>query len=103
MGAMTGFIKRLEETFSAAAFAEAGERDEALRMAGIPPCEAAAKAGIEDVFAAAAFAEAGCPDQAREILGLRTTRTIRFTSKSGGFLESIGLAGVPVVFGLAEI
>ncbi len=95
---MLGMLKSmLEDSFAAQAFAEAGERQEAMRMADVREMEGS----VADVFAAVAFAEAGCDDEAREILGLKAKR-LAPTPKVCGFLESVGLSGVHVAYGLAE-
>lgn len=89
--------KSLEDTFAALAFAEAGERQTAMQMAGVRETTAS----VSDVFAAVAFAEAGCEAEARELMGLRPVRLVP-TPKVCGFLESVGLTGVRVAYGLAE-
>jgi hypothetical protein len=94
---MLGMLKRLEDTFAAQAFAEAGERETAMHMAGVQDCGAS----VSDVYAAVAFAEAGCFDEAREMLGEKPKR-LAPTLKVCGFLESVGLSGVHVAYGLAE-
>ena len=94
---MLGMLKRLEDTFAGLAFAEAGERQEAMQMAQVTDC----KACVSDVYAAAAFAEAGCFDEARELLGCEPKRSAA-PRQVCGFLESVGLSGVHVAYGLAE-
>lgn len=94
---MLGMLKTLEDTFAALAFADAGERQEAMQMAGVKEMTVS----ISDVFAAVAFAEAGCQDEARDLLGMRPVRLMP-TPKVCGFLESVGLSGVRVAYGLAE-
>jgi len=89
--------KTLEDVFSAQAFAEAGELGDAMRLAGMEE----RTLSVEDAFAAAAFAEAGCRDEALELLG-RAPKRLAPTRKVSGFLESVGLAGVHVAYGLAE-
>ena len=88
--------QRLEDAFAGAAFAEAGELDEAMTMAGVRQCDASAS----DIFAAVAFAEANCPETALEMLGCAPRRPA--PSPVCGFLESVGLGGVHVTYGLAE-
>lgn len=96
---MFGTLKRtLEDTFSAQAFAEAGEPEAAMRMAGVT---GAAESSALDAFAAAAFAEAGCHAEALELLG-RAPKRLAPTRPVCGFLESVGLGGVRVAYGLAE-
>lgn len=96
---MFGMLKRtLEDTFSAQAFADAGELEDAMRMAGVNEATALS---AQDVFAAAAFAEVGCHAEALEVLG-RTPKRFVPTRPVCGFLESVGLSGVRVAYGLAE-
>jgi len=94
---MLGMLKTLEDTFAALAFADAGERQEAMRMAQVKEMSVS----VSDVYAAVAFAEAGCEAEAREMLGIRPVRLVP-TPKVCGFLESVGLSGVRVAYGLAE-
>ncbi|MHC1700904.1 MAG: hypothetical protein AB9900_07985 [Humidesulfovibrio sp.] len=94
---MLGMLKTLEDTFAAMAFANAGERQEAMQMAGVKETTVS----VSDVYAAVAFAEVGCVPEARELLGLRPARLVP-TPKVCGFLESVGLSGVHVAYGLAE-
>ncbi|MDO9084341.1 MAG: hypothetical protein Q7U56_13780 [Humidesulfovibrio sp.] len=95
---MFGMLRKsLEDTFAALAFAGAGERQTAMQMAGVRETTAS----VSDVYAAVAFAEAGCHDEARELLGLSPVR-LAPTPKVCGFLESVGLSGVSVAYGLAE-
>jgi len=95
---MLAMLKRIEDTFAALAFAETGEAETAMHMAGV---EEKSGASVMDHFAAAAFAEAGCLDEARQMLGVMPKR-LAPTPKTFGFLESVGLAGVSVAYGLAE-
>jgi hypothetical protein len=90
-------LKRLEDTFAGLAFAEAGETETAMQMAGVKDCGA----GVEDIYAAVAFAEADCPDAALEMLGC-APRRLTPPVQVCGFLESVGLGGVHVAYGLAE-
>ncbi|GEM_PF-1418673 len=95
---MLGMLRKtLEDTFAAQAFAGAGERQEAMQMAGVKE----SAVSVSDVFAAVAFAEAGCLAEAREMLGQVPVR-LAPTPKVCGFLESVGLTGVHVAYGLAE-
>lgn len=94
---MLGMFKKMEDSFAALAFAEAGETKTAMAMAGVEECGF----GVTDVFAAAAFAEAGCHDEARRMLGM-TQKRLAPTPKVCGFLESVGLSGVRVAYGMAE-
>lgn len=93
---MLSMLKRLEDTFAAAAFAEVDDRLEAMRMADVKDC-----GSVQDVYAVAAFAEAGCFDEAHELLGDMPKKLVP-TPQMGGFLESVGLIGVRVAYGLAE-
>ena len=94
---MLGMLKRLEDTFAGLAFAEAGEVETAMHMADVKDSEAS----VADIYAAAAFAEAGCFVEAQEMLGRAPKRLVP-TRQVCGFLESVGLTGVSVAYGLAE-
>jgi hypothetical protein len=87
-----------EDWFAAVAFAEAGEHDTAVRMAG-GQAPAQRRAGIWETlssyFAAAAFAEENCPGPALEFLD--------GGSKKNSFLETLGLQGVKVRYGRLSV
>ncbi|MEW6350934.1 MAG: helix-turn-helix domain-containing protein [Thermodesulfobacteriota bacterium] len=90
--------ERLESWFAAAAFAEAGEHDTALRMAETPipagePVEILPS--LSTVFAAAAFAEENCHEMALQIrAGMRPRIS---------FLDRVGLTGVRIWSGIASL
>ncbi len=94
----------LETTFAATAFAEADDDVTALEMTGKSPAGRTATAGlfrrISDAFAAVAFAEADEADMAREIMGRPPIKKSR--SSLPGFLESVGLGGVKVYYGVVN-
>ena len=85
---------KMENCFAAVAFAEAGEHETAIRMAG-GQAPIKRRAGIWETlsryFAAAAFAEEDCPDTALEILS--------GSAKRKSFLETVGLKGIKVWYG----
>jgi hypothetical protein len=120
--AMSSWAKRLENWFSAVAFAEAGEHKTALEMVGLAPIEAKQPVSIlqtlNTTFAAAAFAEANCHDIAKEILdadakqgsfsevtGLKGIRIWygHVPATQGSFFEAVGLKGVRLRFGTVSI
>ncbi len=84
----------MENWFAAVAFAEAGEHETAIRMAG-GQATVKKRAWIWETlsryFTAAAFAEENCPETALDILGGSTKRN--------SFLETVGLQGVRVWYG----
>jgi hypothetical protein len=92
---MSSWAKRLENWFTAVAFAEAGEHKTALKMVGLDPIEAKQPVSIlqslNTTFAAAAFAEANCHDIATEILDADATK--------GSFSEVTGLKGIRIWYG----
>lgn len=94
---MLGMLRKMEDCFAALAFAEAGETKTAMAMAGVEE----SGYGVSDVYAAVAFAEVGCHDEARRMLGMTPVR-LAPTPKVCGFLDSVGLSGVRVAYGLAE-
>jgi hypothetical protein len=81
---------KLENWFSAVAFAEEGEHGTALELTGRRPVRdvstVTAPNSLTAIFAAAAFAEENCPDYAREV-------AYGFTRRKS-FLEAIGLSHV---------
>jgi len=101
---MKKWMETMGKTFAAASFAEAGEHDTALELAGLKPnwniVNRLAKAW-ENIFAAVTFAEAGCVDRALELLGVKTAR--RDVQSLDIFLRDVGLQGVRVRYGLAMV
>jgi hypothetical protein len=95
---MAGWKEKLERLFAAAALAEEGQREEALRVAGLEPVEA--DLSLESVFAATAFAEANSPEMARELLGIRDRDR---ASDPGDFASVVGLRGVRIWYGVAHL
>jgi hypothetical protein len=84
---------KMESWFAAAAFAEAGEHDTAIRMVGgHAPVKkrVAVWETLSKYFAAAAFAEENCPEVALQIIG---------GAKRNSFLETVGLKGAKVWYG----
>ncbi|MEJ2716633.1 MAG: hypothetical protein P8182_05770 [Deltaproteobacteria bacterium] len=92
---MKSWKEKLADWFAAAAFAEAGEHETALRLAGLESRASKRSASVmqtlNDSFAAAAFAEADCQETAIEILASG--------KKEQGFLDKVGLRGVRVRYG----
>jgi len=88
---MSSWTDKLRNYFAAVAFAEEGERDTALQIAGVSPGPARQSASmlvaLNTAFAAAAFAEENCPEMARQILS---------GNRRGSFAEAIGLKGVRI-------
>ena len=69
---MAKLRKKIEAWMSAVAFAEAGEHEEALKLAGIE--KAKKKWSFNDLMTAITFAEAGEPDIARQYLGVEARK-----------------------------
>ena len=96
---------KIEKVFAAAAFAEAGEHETSLEMAGPDPILKRKVLNffksIEDMFTAVTYAEADCHEMAREYMAPRT-----FKAKTGSltsFLENVGLQEVRVYMVTAQI
>ncbi len=88
----------LERMFSATAFAECGQREEALRLAQLEPLEK--PLSVEAAFAAVAFGEANCPEMARELLGIEE----KILAKDPvDFATAVGLRGVRIWYGVAHL
>ena len=102
---MKGDIRRtIENTYAAAAFAEAGEHETAMKMAGIT---ATAKTAFDKVvsfvdrhMSAVSFAEAACFEEAEALLGEGPRRK---RDSLENFLENVGLRQVNVRFGWATV
>ncbi|MFH1993970.1 MAG: hypothetical protein ABIK98_16440 [Pseudomonadota bacterium] len=101
---MGKWMETIQKTFAAVSFAEAGEHDTAMEMAGIKPnwskVSLLSKAW-DNIFAAVTFAEAGCADRALEFVGAKTAR--RDVRSLEIFLKDVGLQGVRVRYGLAMV
>lgn len=116
---MNTWKEMLEKMFSAVAFAEAGEQQVALDIAGITPSSATQTAGLISIlnksFVAAAFAEEGCYEFAdsminrkptfAEVIGLQGVRVwhARVPAVSDNFLDVIGLSGRGACLGIVSI
>ena len=94
----------LWSSFAAVAYAEAGEHQAAMAMAGIQPWRGRSTstvlAAIERIFVAASFAEEGLHGEAAAYLGLRPATQSMDTDC---FLDSIGLHGIRVQYVLARL
>ena len=106
---MKKWRQKIEDTFAATAFAEAGEHETAMQMSGVSDAAVTAfrkvARFIETHMTAISFAEVGCIDTAREIMGAGTPKSIRIKRPQNleTFLETVGLKNVPVCYGLASI
>lgn len=100
--------KTFEKTFAAVAFAEAGEHETAMKMAGIT---ATAKtvfdkliAFVDKYMSAASYAEEGCFEEAKEILGTQQKpNSCGRRDSLEDFLNCVGLGKANVRFGLATV
>ena len=118
---MIGLTKKLEQWFSAVAFAEEGDHKTAMQMVGIERASRSESFGfaqsLETAFAAAAFAEADCRELALEILdaekkesfaevvGIKGIRVWHATVplQEESFLDVVGLQGARLKFGVAQL
>lgn len=99
--------RKIETTFAAAAFAEAGEHETAMRMMRIRPAYEKLRSlanFFERHFSAVCFAEAGCHEEANRICNT-TQRCAGKESRESldTFLETVGLGNVRVRYGLASV
>jgi hypothetical protein len=98
---MKNWRKILEKMFMAMTFAEAGEHETAMAVAGIQPDPVRPGRwfkAVESTFVAVAFAEAGCPETALDFMakpGLRPGEQSLYD-----FLRNVGLQGVQIRYGL---
>lgn len=88
----------LERMFSSCAFAECGQREEALRLAQLESLEK--HFSVEDTFAAVAYGEANCPEMARETLGVKGKVLANDPLDSAA---AVGLKGVRIWYGVAHL
>jgi len=101
---MRNWKKTLENIFMAVSFAEAGEHQTAVALAGIKPnwdwAEKVSKA-FENTFAAAAFAEADCPEAALDFIGNNDSRRPQQSLET--FLKNVGLQGIQVRYAVVSM
>ncbi len=95
---MARWREKMERLFAALAFAEEGQREDALEVAGLEPVQA--DLSLESAFAAAALAEANCHEIAREVMGLRESSE---KSDPVDFASIVGLRGVRIWYGVAHL
>ena len=95
------WIDKIEKTFAAVAFAEAGEHETAMKIAEIQPSVSTRFSdflkSFDKYFSAITFAEADCHEMAREYLEESAIQNSRQPLED--FLETIGLQGVRVSYG----
>lgn len=101
---MKKWKETLEKMFMAVTFAEAGERETAVAVAGIEPDPGWAGRlfkAAENSFVAAAFAESGCPETALDFMSKVASRPGKQTLE--GFLRNVGLQDVRIRYGLVTV
>jgi hypothetical protein len=99
---MKKLIETLEKVFMAVSFAEAGEHETAMSLAGIRPSRPGRLLkALENIYAAAAFAEEGCPETALGFLGKGAPGPGKQSLES--FLQNVGLYGVQVRYGFVTV
>ncbi|MFH1625311.1 MAG: hypothetical protein ABID54_09190 [Pseudomonadota bacterium] len=92
---MISMMKKIEDWFASVAFAEAGERETALEIAGIKP-KPRRSLSFDKLMAAITFAEAGVHEYALELMG---TPAHAATRKP----VSLNLPGVKIWYGTATV
>ena len=102
---MKKLIEKLEKTFAAVAFAEVGEFAIAMETAEVKPVIGANirdfSKSVDNIFAAITYAEAGCPEIAQEFLKKDPVQENLQPLKY--FLETVGLQGARVCYGMVPI
>lgn len=97
---------KIEKTFAAAAFAEAGEHETAIRMGEVTdrPKRFLDKIlnGWQNHMAAVAFAEANEHDEALRWMATEKSQANRKDTLAG-FLENVGLENAHVCYGVVPI
>lgn len=100
-------FKTMEETYTAAAFAEAGEHETAMHIAGIRSIAQTVTEKVMRVFdlhmSAASFAEAGCFETAKTIIEPQAGATAKRRPTLDEFLNDVGLSHARVRYGLATV
>jgi hypothetical protein len=99
---MKNWRKKLEDLFTAIAFAEAGDDTTALKTAGLSRQPLKARF-LENAFTAVALAEAGLQDAASEIVAPAATRKVQKAPSLADFIQEVGLQGIELRFGIARI
>lgn len=106
---MKKLINKIEKTFAAVAFAEAGEFNGAVEFMdskyGVAR-KARKKTELtrfDRVFGAAAFAEQGCHDMALDYLKEKRSGQRRKKEDLYTFLDSVGLRNVQVNYGVVSV
>lgn len=102
---MNRILKKMESMFMAVAYAEAGERETALKLAGLEPANLSGVKQffryLENCFAAVAFAEENCHQYADP--GNYRHPAPGKTICIHTFLRDVGLQNVQVRYGVALI
>lgn len=111
---MRTFIEKIQNTFAAVAFAEAGEHETAIQLAHGQAALRPERLSIGKQFAnmidrhftAITYAEAGCNDMARQYLNgtpvaVRADRRRPVTL--GEFARTVGLDRAPLHYGMAAV
>lgn len=102
---MKKLTEKLENTYMAAAFAEAGEHNTAVQIAGLHATGEKKRFSIfqplEKMFNAITFAEAGCPELALEFVRTEPAQSGRKSFET--FLDATGLRGVQFTYGVVRV
>lgn len=102
---MNRILMKLEKMFMAVTFAEAGDQNTAMRLAGINPADMTGVRRffkhLECCFAAAAFAEANCHEFADpdHYLAEKPAPKVRIHT----FLKDVGLQNARVRYGVVMV
>lgn len=102
---MKKILEKFERSMAAVAFAEAGERETALKMAGLEPADSGYLSRIanqiERTFAEVAFAEANCPEYCHT--SVKQPQKKRRPVTLARFLKDVGLQDARVSYCVATI
>jgi len=107
---MKSWKDKIDRVFAAITFAEAHEHETARafipRTSSTPLFDRELFRKINKIMAAVTFAEADCHDQAREIMGAAPrskTKPAPSLVRDQSFAEAVGLAGIRIWYGTAEV
>lgn len=102
---MTTLKDKIQNTFAAVAYAEAGEPAMAMEIAGIGEfAKSAARSALtafDKIFSAITFAEADCHEYALEMM--KEKKSVQAKPSLNDFLETIGLQGVRYSYVVAKV
>ena len=102
---MGALMEKIQNIFSAVAFAEAGEHETALQLSGRRTSPRPERVPLHRWLAAITFAEADCADMARRFMNVvdAPARSVRYRPATlGEFAAAVGLQGARLHYALVN-